>query len=133
MFVVVARRYKTCSNCRLEKTITNFRLNRTTTDGYAHECADCLAKIATRRRNRNGIKNTARRTLGIEPTGTKKCSTCKVVKPVAEFTRDKGTNDGLAWRCKPCGRTHQVALKQRHGIVNDALVMTKVNPHAHNL
>lgn len=33
---------------------------------------------------------------------TKKCTGCKVFKPVAEFTRNTATADGLEYRCRKC-------------------------------
>jgi hypothetical protein len=36
--------------------------------------------------------------------GAKKCRTCKAIKPVEHYVRDKGTIDGLLRDCKPCKR-----------------------------
>ena len=33
---------------------------------------------------------------------TKKCSTCKTIKPVTEFYKNKIMKDGLQYHCKPC-------------------------------
>jgi len=34
--------------------------------------------------------------------GTRECNTCNVVKPLAEFTRNKICSDGYTLRCKAC-------------------------------
>jgi len=45
----------------------------------------------------------------ITAEGTKRCSMCGEYKPITEFHRQT-RGDGLAYRCKPCGRIH---LRQR--------------------
>ena len=34
------------------------------------------------------------------------CNSCKTVKPVAQFSRDRSTPDGLDYRCRPCNTIH---------------------------
>jgi len=36
------------------------------------------------------------------PDNKKKCSSCKKVKPLSEFTKNKRQDDGLAVQCKGC-------------------------------
>jgi hypothetical protein len=35
----------------------------------------------------------------------KTCSTCKELKPLFEFSKDKNAKDGLCYRCKVCAKT----------------------------
>jgi hypothetical protein len=42
----------------------------------------------------------------------KKCSTCKVEKPKAEFSKDKNMKGGLQNRCKACAKAHYVANRE---------------------
>lgn len=44
----------------------------------------------------------------------KKCSTCKIKKPVTEFNFCKAAKDGLHSRCKSCVKTHNQAYHQAH-------------------
>ena len=37
----------------------------------------------------------------------KRCSGCKVFKPVAEFSKDKTRPDGLVYYCKACRKAYQ--------------------------
>jgi len=45
---------------------------------------------------------------------TKWCGTCKGNKPLADFTKDKTSKDGLARLCKGCLNKRQNKLRQRH-------------------
>ena len=42
----------------------------------------------------------------------KKCSTCKIEKPVSEFGKDNNNQDKLTYKCKAC--TKEYATKWRH-------------------
>lgn len=35
---------------------------------------------------------------------TKRCPACGIIKPVAEFGRNRARKDGLSFYCRPCGR-----------------------------
>ena len=40
----------------------------------------------------------------LETITTKKCSTCKTIRPLSEFYRSSRTKDGYRWQCKKCSR-----------------------------
>lgn len=37
----------------------------------------------------------------------KKCSCCKGLKPLTEFSKNRSTPDGLAYYCRPCNQEKQ--------------------------
>lgn len=37
--------------------------------------------------------------------GMKQCSSCKEIKPVAEYSRNRAKNDGLQTECRQCAGT----------------------------
>lgn len=39
-----------------------------------------------------------------DSVNTKRCSCCKSTKPVSEFNKSKPSKDGLAYRCRDCGK-----------------------------
>ena len=40
------------------------------------------------------------------------CNSCKTVKPVAQFGRDRSTPDGLGYRCRACNTIHCVLMQR---------------------
>ena len=44
----------------------------------------------------------------------KRCPTCRLVKPVADFSRHKGRADGLEGRCRPCHTAGVRASQKRY-------------------
>ena len=46
---------------------------------------------------------------------TKRCSKCKLIKELLEFTKDKSRKDGRCHRCKACGllNTQAIAARQK--------------------
>lgn len=48
-----------------------------------------------------------------QQTITKKCSTCKIEKPIAEFARDNDAMYGRYYQCKHCTVLANRASKQK--------------------
>lgn len=44
----------------------------------------------------------------------KRCSLCKISKPLSEFTRDKSTKTGLDYSCKICKKRTAVEYRKNH-------------------
>lgn len=44
----------------------------------------------------------------------KKCSHCKEIKPLSEFSKTKTNKDGLSYLCRPCNRAETKAYRERH-------------------
>ena len=41
----------------------------------------------------------------------RKCSDCKTIKTIENFSKDKSSVGGYSYRCKPCSKTHYEKLK----------------------
>jgi hypothetical protein len=59
------------------------------------------------------------------PDGMKKCSVCKVFKPLEEFCRSKIRTDGFSYNCKPC----QNILSQENYLKNRAKVLKRTRAY----
>lgn len=88
---------KKCTKCKIVKTIDNFGRHRGRKDGINNQCKECVL-IASR------LKKPLKKRPDPTPDGTKRCSTCKVVKEFIEFGISKNGKDGLNCRCRECTR-----------------------------
>ncbi len=61
------------------------------------------------------------------------CSICKTKKELKEYTRDKKTKDGLAYRCKICASEYNHVYTKNHAVENNkkAKKWRKNNPLLH--
>jgi hypothetical protein len=80
---------KKCTKCAEEKPLDCFYYDKRRRDGRQAECKKCAAL------------RSAKRYL-VPPTGPKKCTACKVIKPPGEFYAA-----GRAPHCKTCGRSRK--------------------------
>jgi hypothetical protein len=48
------------------------------------------------------------------PPATKRCSRCREVKPVSEFSANSQCNDGLAWYCRRCRSIYTRDWQRQH-------------------
>lgn len=84
------------------------KINSTTKTAFCEECGQNV-KI-----RKTGFKNGKQRYRCInvltqsKTVSSKKCSTCKIVKPVEEFTKNKTSPDGFQYNCKQCFNSYQV-------------------------
>jgi hypothetical protein len=49
-----------------------------------------------------------------EPAPTKQCSTCREIKPLAEFNRLKKAKDGRQYNCRDCNKQYHYDHWERH-------------------
>ena len=49
-----------------------------------------------------------------DPASTKECSTCREVKPLAEFNRLKKAKDGRQYNCRECNKQYHYDHWDRH-------------------
>src|SRR5262245_29168450 len=85
---------KRCSKCWEIKPMSAFYHDRTHGDGHESQCKACTD--AYDREYRRAYMHPP------EMTGSKRCSTCKVIKPVTEFFADRTMKIGRASQCKAC-------------------------------
>jgi hypothetical protein len=65
------------------------------------------------RQQREGRVLVPIRRANVACDGTKTCNTCKVPKPVKEFSRQTGSGDGLQRSCVMCNAAYRLANKER--------------------
>lgn len=125
---------KRCSRCKKEKDRSEFYSNKAHKDKLHHYCKKCHKEINKRDYENNPEKLKARikkwqknnpakaRESKIKSeqknrrkhtdeyyqnlSGTKRCSKCKEIKDVKEFTKDRANKDGLDDHCKECCKEH---------------------------
>jgi len=99
---------KRCKGCGNLYPSDRFSLDRTKKDGFSDLCDDCNDERNTRYFRSLEEKL---RTKVLKTNYKKECSICHVLKPVASFTRDKTSLDGLSSKCTTCA-----------GVVNEEYV-----------
>jgi hypothetical protein len=109
---------KRCSECKKEKSLTEFHKNKFFTDGFAYTCKQCKASYRLAHR----IKNKS------QPVDTHKvCIKCGQDKQSSEFIKNRGLAGGLVARCKACSK-HKVKIfgtdydeltSRNHGITQE--------------
>ena len=86
---------KTCTKCGIEKPVSAFNKDQRYKDGLLSWCKDCRREHA---RNRRETFEQERDKACV----AKRCSTCGKTKPASEFTKRRGSKDGLQSWCKKC-------------------------------
>ena len=89
---------KKCAKCKEIKPSFMFNNRKASKDGLQAYCKECVKKI-------NKLKKKPKEIL---PTGFKKCSTCRYIKPKAEFSLCKSTRDKLQYNCKECMKNYRI-------------------------
>ena len=91
---------KTCSKCRIEKSLAEFYKNKSESTGYNCQCKEChriSAKASRSKRLQNPIMPVT--------DGTKICTKCNESLHVTEFYACYTASDGRDYRCKRCADT----------------------------
>lgn len=102
---------KRCGRCRQDKPVSQFYSSAATFDDLRAECRACSAAKCRARRKANKL-------LPRDRAGdTKRCEQCRCVFPVANFSRDAGSTDGLYRYCRPCNVIH--ARAHKYGLTKD--------------
>lgn len=110
---------KTCSKCKILKTLFDFPLNKKNKDGHGYYCDTCQkvavaaskAKVPTDVRSQRSKEETERRkakTIASNPyadeklASLKQCNKCDETKAKSEFPRCIKSVDGFHGSCKLC-------------------------------
>lgn len=48
---------------------------------------------------------------------TKRCSKCRLVKPLTDFARNRSRSDGHAHYCKSCSKEHKRTIRNNAGVI----------------
>lgn len=105
---------KACSKCQRVKPLTEFDANRKTPDGLQYTCRSCQVEYQRERQAAIRAKHAAGELTTPERAT---CQKCGVEKPIADFSKNRGTESGhFAW-CRECVRAHDKARRAAPKVV----------------
>ena len=123
---------KQCRTCRHELPAESFHRRASAMDGLSGECKGCVGERGGRWRQRHRgdparkkaaatrAKQRAAANIFAHLNGTaapspisKKCCTCREIKPASEFYCDRRLRDGLKQQCKECHNVSVIRSSQR--------------------
>lgn len=98
-----------CDKCKQMKPAKSFPVNTHTSkynhtySYYKHTCRDCIAEA-------NGIKEIGKLkfTNDLLLMGKRRCSDCKDIKELSEFSINRNTTSGYAGVCKECAKIRNI-------------------------
>lgn len=102
---------KVCGRCSKSKPTSEFPKNKRSSDGLYHQCKPCKAEVMREIKARP--ESERRKPPPVSPLGQKFCHGCETHKPVEEFYKCKGREDGLQTRCKVCKLKDNTASNAR--------------------
>jgi hypothetical protein len=112
---------KLCTKCKEEKEIIEFRKDNRLKSGLCCWCKKCFDDNDKNRDNKKKWNTTKNTYLNKEQSiirTEKKCSLCKVIKPIDAFSNFKYSPDRRSYRCKNCvskkNRTEESRDKERN-------------------
>lgn len=97
---------KVCRDCGETKPITEFYKSRLNAGGYAPRCKPCYMKQQAGYRKKPPRQAT--------PEGTKRCWSCKTIKPDAAFSKNADFHDGLNRTCRECNNARASAYHKKN-------------------
>jgi hypothetical protein len=98
---------KECRACHVVKPANEFYGNTQKKDGLSSYCKECtLAKMKAAY-----VKRPAKPR---PPEGMKKCTHCKEVLPVEQFSSNRRNKDGLSYNCRKCDVIIQTEWRRQH-------------------
>lgn len=95
---------KSCSVCKVFKSLDEFAKDNRATDGRASNCKECqsIKRKAWADKQETKPKASEAKASAIREAGEKTCSKCRETKPLSEYHKDKRNADGLYGHCKSC-------------------------------
>ena len=135
--IVKGIKQKLCTKCSKWKAESQFLRDRSSRDGLARWCRECLYKAAgkpldpKRKSGRRNLRYEERHRV-IDGVRQKYCRKCKRWKNENEFYKNRSNRDGLDGRCKEClyktaSKSHKpkgkrtrkyLRYEERHRVVN---------------
>ncbi|WP_405888419.1 endonuclease VII domain-containing protein [Streptomyces longwoodensis] len=111
----MASNARRCSRCETYLPREAFASNKSMPDGLQAYCRKCSAEYYRQRQEAKGKK--VREKIAVPP-GHKRCPQCELVKPHAEWERNKSSSDGWASYCRECRaeRNRISYFKRRYGL-----------------
>ena len=96
----------TCNKCGESKDL-RFYSKIKENNSYRNTCTQCRSNSKTSRFKQQDI------VLSLHLQGLKECITCKILKDLTEFHKNKNTRFGLSSNCKSCSLDHRINYKDR--------------------
>lgn len=97
---------KVCSRCKVEKPLGEFQKNDLGVGGRYSICIKCVKE---KYKEKHPFKTNIVRVID----GKKVCSTCKINKPISDFSISKNSKSGRRSQCKECEHEYRVSHKQQ--------------------
>ena len=110
---------KTCTNCKIEKNLTEFHKHSSSKDGHHWKCKKCVALY------QKELKAKYKEERDKLPEDwyvgkTKTCTQCSVTKELSEFNNDVATKDGHKPSCRKCHKKYKDENKDKIAAYNEA-------------
>jgi hypothetical protein len=103
----------TCNKCFKKQPIAEFYIKDKNTGRRNLSCRDCQMKQA-------GVVEIGKQRFAneIEDKGFRRCTVCKDIKPLTEFTKNKGQKNGISNTCYHCNHKlhNEFLMKQKEEI-----------------
>ena len=95
---------KRCPRCLAEKSVTAFHRNDTRVDGLQNWCKRCsqLQQRLTRTARTVAAAVQRKQEILARAEAGKACSSCDLVKPLTDYSKDRRKPDGRHGTCKVC-------------------------------
>ncbi len=112
-------REKRCSRCHRIQPLNAFSLRQSAPDGHNNYCRRCHATYsrerAAERRAQQGLPIDVDWNRRIDRSQEKRCSRCRVIKPLDDFIRNRAKRDGHDAYCRSCAAAKQREARCRAG------------------
>jgi hypothetical protein len=110
--------WKTCSKCKAIRSIHEFGYSDIALDGRFSQCNYCRSlarkkqvyRLPTNEKKARSFERKIallQRAVNIYRSGRKRCTLCKISRPIKEFHAHKYSVDELSSRCKYCCARHR--------------------------
>ena len=115
---------KKCKKCLQDFPPVKFNKSKNTKDGRENICKTC----------RKEQRKENRKQKNISLIKEKKCSSCKEILPISNFSKDNSRNDGYNYICKNCKKTYYLEYSKNEDVKQKIRERTrkwkKENPEA---
>jgi hypothetical protein len=91
---------KKCTNCKIEKSLSEFGNKKSSKDGLYHWCRECVKVNNSERRKLK--EHGTKWKVSLYNKGLKFCNKCSTVKEFKEFNKNGETITGLYAYCREC-------------------------------
>jgi hypothetical protein len=98
---------KRCSNCLIEKPVTEFNISKAGKDGFYNYCKPCAH---TYYKAYNASRKDAEQSVWVD---SKVCRECGLKKPISQFGLKSNLPDKHNIYCRPCNRAKSYASRNK--------------------